>query len=70
MVRTTLRIASVVSWFLHGVVERATRIVKNLAHVDTAAAQVVAGGVDIVDSQDGGLNKARLGGSDPLAEDD
>jgi hypothetical protein len=44
--------------------------VENLAHVDAAGDQVVAGGVDVVHRQDRAVDRARLGGSDPLAEDD
>jgi hypothetical protein len=44
--------------------------VEDLAHVDAAGDQVVAGGVDVVHGEDQALRRARLGGRDSLAEDD
>jgi len=65
-----LRVAPADAWVLHGVVEGAAGVVENLAHVDAAGDQVVAGGVDVVHRQDQRVDRAWLGGSDPLAEDD
>ena len=65
-----MRIAPADAWVLHGVVEGAAGVVENLAHVDAAGDQVVAGGVDVVHRQDQRVDRARLGRSDPLAEDD
>ena len=65
-----MRVAPADAWVLHGVVKGAAGIVENLAHVDAAGDQVVAGGVDVVHRQDRGVDRAWLGRSDPLAEDD
>ena len=63
-------VAPVDAWILHGVVEGATGIVENLAHVDAAGDQIVAGGINVVHHQDRAVDRAGLGRSDPLAEDD
>lgn len=52
IVGTTLRVAPGNAWVLHGVVEGAAGIVKNLAHVDALGDQVVAGGIDVMYRQD------------------
>jgi len=65
-----LRVTPTDAWVLNGVVEGAAGVVENLAHVDAAGDQVVSGGVDIVHRQDRTVDRARLGRSDPLAEDD
>ena len=70
VVGTTFRVAPADAWVLHGVVEGAAGVVENLAHVDAAGDQVVAGGVDVVHGQDQAVHRARLGGRDSLAEDD
>ena len=49
-----MRVAPADAWVLQGVVEGAAGIVKNLAHVDAAGDQVVAGDVDVVHRQDQG----------------
>lgn len=65
-VGTTLRVTPNDAWVFHGVVEGATGIVKNLAHVDALGGQVVTGGIDVVHRQDRRDDRTRLGGSDPL----
>ena len=65
-----MRVAPADAWVLHGVVEGAAGVVEDLAHVDAAGDQVVAGGVDVVHGEDRAVDRARLGRSDPLAEDD
>jgi hypothetical protein len=65
-----LWIAPAGAWVFRGVVEDTVGIVENLAHVNATGNQVVAGGIDIIHRQDRGVNHARLGGTDPLAEDD
>jgi len=44
--------------------------VENFAHVDAVGDQVVAGGVDVVHRPDRAVDRARLGGSDPLPKND
>jgi hypothetical protein len=44
--------------------------VEDLAHVDAVGDQVAAGCVDVVDGEDQLVDRARLSGSDPLAEED
>ena len=43
---------------------------EDLAHVDAAGDQVVAGGVDVVHGEDQAVRRAGLGRRDSLAEDD
>ena len=60
VVGTTLRIAPADARVLYGVVERAAGVVEDLAHLDAAGNQVVAGDVDIVDGEDQDVRRARL----------
>src|SRR6516225_5029982 len=70
VVGTTLRVAPADAWVLHGVVEGAAGVVEDLAHVNPAGDQVVAGGVDVVHGEDQAVHRARRGRRDSLAEDD
>ncbi len=47
-----MRVAPADARVLHGVVEGAAGVVEDLAHVDAAGDQVVAGGVDVVHGED------------------
>jgi len=69
-VGTTFRVTSANAWILHGDVEGEAGVVENLAHIDAARDQVVAGGVDIIHRQDYGVDRTWLGGSNPLAKND
>src|SRR4029434_9803419 len=69
-VGTTLRVAPADAWVLHGVVEGEAGVVEDLAHLDAAGDQVVAGGLDIVHGEDQAVRQTGLGRSDALAEDD
>jgi hypothetical protein len=51
-VGTTFRVAPSDARVLHGVVKRAADVVKDLADVDAAADQVVAGGVEVIHGED------------------
>ena len=70
VIGTTLRVAPADARVLHGVVEGAAGVMEDLAHVDAAGDQVVAGGVDVVHGEDQAVRRARLGRRDSLAEDD
>jgi len=61
VVGTTFWVAPVNARILHGGVQGAAGVVENLAHVNAEGDQVVAGGVDVVHSQDQPLDRARLG---------
>ena len=65
-----MRVAPADARVLHGVVEGAAGVVEDLAHVDAAGDQVVAGGVDVVHGEDQAARRAGLGRRDSLAEDD
>src|SRR5262245_12342400 len=69
-VGTTLRVASGDTRVLHSVVEWAAGIVEDLAHIDAAGYEVVAGGLDVVHGEDQAVCRAGLGRRDSLAEDD
>jgi hypothetical protein len=56
-----LRVAPAAARVLHGVVEGTAGVVEDLAHVDAAGDQVVAGGVDVVDGEDQAVRRAGLG---------
>src|SRR6266508_964749 len=68
-VGTTFRIAPNDPRVLHGVVERAAGVVEDLADVDAASDQVLAGGVDVIHGEDQ-LRRAKPGRRDSLAKDD
>ncbi len=70
VVGTTLRVAPADAWVLHGVVEGAAGIVEDLAHLDAAGDEVVAGGGNVVDGENQAVYCAGLGGRNSLAEDD
>ena len=65
-----MRVPPADAWVLQGVVEGTAGVVENLAYVNSTGDKVVAGGVDVVHSQNRVVDRARLGGSDSLAEDD
>lgn len=69
-VGTTLRVAPADAWILHGVVEGAAGVVEDLAHVNPAGDQVVAGGLDAVHGEEQAVRRARLGRRDSFSEDD
>jgi hypothetical protein len=50
--------------------EAAADVVEHLAYLDAVREELAAGRVDVVHRQDQAVDRARLGGSDPLAEDD
>src|SRR4029453_11203794 len=68
-VGTTFRVAPSDARVLHGVIKWAAGVVEDLAHVDPAADQVIAGGVDVIHCEDQ-IRRARSGRRDSLAEDD
>ncbi len=68
-VGTTFRVAPGDARVLHGVVEGAAGVVEDLADVDAAGDQVVAGGADVLHGEDQ-VRRASLGRRDSLAEDD
>src|SRR5262249_17384742 len=57
----TMRGASPGPGVLHAVVEGAAGVVEDLANVDAAGDQVVAGGVDVVHGEGQAVRRARLG---------
>ena len=64
-----MRVAAGDAWVLHRVIEGTTNVVEDLAYVDTAGNQVVAGDVDIVHGENQAVRRATLGRRDSLAED-
>jgi hypothetical protein len=60
VVGTTLRVAPAHACVLPGL-EDAAGVVKDLAHVDAAGDQVVAGGVEVAHGEDQAIGQARLG---------
>ena len=64
VIRTSLRVPPADAWVLQGVVEGTAGVVENLAYVNSTGDKVVAGGIDVVHSQNRVVDRARLGGSD------
>jgi len=50
--------------------EATAGVLEHLADLDAVREELAAGRVDVVHRQDQAVDRARLGGSDPLAEDD
>src|SRR5258707_2074117 len=57
----TLRVTPADAWVLHSVVEGAAGVVEDLAHVDAAGDQVVAGGVAVFNGGGQGTHRAHPG---------
>jgi hypothetical protein len=58
------------AWVLDAVVEGAGGVVEDLAHVDAASDEVVAGGVEVLHGEEQGVRRAGRPRGDSLAEDD
>src|SRR5262249_57134459 len=68
-VGTTFRVTPSDAWVLHGVVEREAGVVEDLAHLDAAGNQVVAGSLHLIHGEDQAVRQARLGRPDSPGED-